>query len=148
MSKNWNDLLTERRVAREPSSRQELDEIRAMIATNLKDANVPGLSAQGRYEFAYNAARLLGTLVVRAAGYRVIAKNGHHYFTFRGLEAADKAFVKTAAYFDSARTKRNDFSYDAPIDVAESEALELIDTFEKFLQRVEAWIRARDPSLG
>jgi uncharacterized protein (UPF0332 family) len=78
----------------------------------------------------------------------VIAKNGHHYFTFRGLEAADKAFVKTAAYFDSARTKRNDFSYDAPIDVAESEALELIDTVEKFLQRVEAWIRARDPSLG
>src|SRR4051794_37929115 len=148
MSKTWNDLLTARRVAREPSSRQELDEIRAMIATNLKDANVPGLSAQGRYEFAYNAARLVATLAVRAAGYRVIAKNGHHYFTFQGLETADKAFVKTAAYFDSARTKRNDFSYDAPVEVAESEALELIDTVRKFLQQVEAWVRARDPSFG
>jgi hypothetical protein len=119
-----------------------------MIATNLKDANVPGLSAQGRYEFAYNAARLVATLVIRASGYRVIAKNGHHYFTFQGLETADKAFAKTAAYFDSARSKRNDFSYDAPVTVADSEALELIDTVEKFLSQVEAWVLAKDPSLG
>ena len=118
-----------------------------MLATNLKDANVPGLSAQGRYEFAYNSARLVATLVVRAAGYRVIAKNGHHYFTFQGLEAADPAFEKMAGYFDSARMKRNDFSYDAPINVAESEALELVETVEQFLKQVETWIRAKHPAL-
>jgi hypothetical protein len=37
-----------------------------MVAVNLKDAHIPGISAQGRFEFAYNAARLLATTVIRA----------------------------------------------------------------------------------
>src|SRR3954471_19318310 len=107
MSMTWPKLLAANRVAREPTSKQELDELREMAALNLKDANVDGLSARGRYEFAYNAARILATLVVRAAEYRVISKGGHHYYTFVALETTDATFAKAAAYFDAARSKRN-----------------------------------------
>jgi hypothetical protein len=41
-----------------------------MAAVNLRDAHVGGISAQGRFEFAYNAARLLATIAIRASGYR------------------------------------------------------------------------------
>lgn len=140
-------MLGEKRVAREPASKKELDELRQMVAVNLKDAHVGGISAQGRYEFAYNAARLLATIVVRASGYRVISKSGHHYFTFQGFQASDRSFVKMAIYFDTARDKRNDFSYDAPILISDTDADDLVKAVEQFQQDAEAWIKAKHPAL-
>jgi hypothetical protein len=100
-SMSWTKLLGEKRVAPEPTSKKELDELRTMANSNLKDAHIGAVSAQGRYEFAYNAARLMATTVVR-----VVAKNGHHYFTFQALQAADPAFAPMALYFDRARDTR------------------------------------------
>ena len=145
---NWTKLLGEKRVASEPTSKKELDDLRTMIAVNLKDAHVVGISAQGRYEFAYNAARLMATMVVRANGYRVIAKNGHHFFTFQALQASGQNFVKMAIYFDSARDKRNDFSYDAPAQISDTDADELVQAVEKFRRDIEAWIRTKNPKLA
>jgi len=118
-----------------------------MVAVNMKDAHVVGISAQGRYEFAYNAARLMATVVLRASGYRVIAKTGHHYFVFQALQASEPAFVKMAIYFDSARDKRNDFSYDAPVLVTDTDADDLVKAVEQFQMDAEVWIRAKFPSL-
>jgi hypothetical protein len=89
-------LLAEKRVALQPTSKSELEEIRMMAQLNLRDAHVSMISAQGRFEFAYNAARLTATVVVRASGYRVVAKNGHHYFTFQALRASDPVFDRIA----------------------------------------------------
>ena len=44
----FKKLLADKRVALEPPSKQELDELREVVATNLADAAVPGLSPQGR----------------------------------------------------------------------------------------------------
>jgi hypothetical protein len=116
----------------EPATKQELEELREMLASNLKDASVTGLSAQGRHEFAYNVARLMATIVVRASGYRVISKSGHHYHTFQALLAADHKFAKSAANFDTARSKRNDFSYDTPVSISETDADDLLQAVLRF----------------
>ena len=144
---SWSKLLVEQRVASEPTSKQDLDAIRQMIATNLNDANVAGLSSQGRYEFAYNAARLMATVVIRASGYRVISRTGHHFFTFQALETADPAFMMAAAHFDAARRKRNDFSYDTPVSISETDADELVEAVEQFQRDAEKWIFAKNPTL-
>jgi len=141
-------LLVDKRVAPEPTSKKELDELRLMAAMHLKDARVRGISGQGRYEFAYNAARLIATIIVRACGYRVIAKGGHHYFTFQALQASDPAFMKMAIYFDNARDTRNDFLYDAPVPISDTDADELVKMVEEFRQDAEAWIKTKDPSLS
>ncbi len=143
---NWTKLLADKRVATEPPSKSELDDLRAMAGQNLKDAQVTIISAQGRYEFAYNAARLMATIVVRASGYRVIAKNGHHYFTLQA-PAANPAFATTAFYFDGARDKRNNFSYDSPIAISDTDAQDLIDAVQQFTIDAEKWIAAKFPSL-
>jgi hypothetical protein len=145
---SWTKLLAEKRVSPEPTSKKELDELRAMAAVNLKDAHVVGISAQGRYEFAYNAARLITTVVIRANGYRVIAKNGHHYFTFQSLQACDPAFMKIAIYFDTARDTRNNFSYDAPVLVSDTDADDLLNAVTKFQKDAEAWVKLKDPTLA
>jgi hypothetical protein len=134
-------------VAAEPTSKNELDELRSMVARNLRDAAVVGVSPQGRFEFAYNAARLLATIVIRVCGYRVVTKTGHHYFTFQALEAADTSFAKAAANFDTARRKRNDFSYDAPAEITKTDADDLINAVTEFLRDVERWIAATDSRL-
>ena len=140
-------MLAGKRVASEPTSKQELDELREMAALNLKDAQVAGVSAQGRYEFAYNVARLMATIVIRACGYRVISKSGHHYYTFKALAAADAAFAKTAVYFDSARSKRNDFSYETPVAISDTETDELVRSVAQFRHDVETWIKSKNPAL-
>jgi hypothetical protein len=144
---SWKKLLAEKRVAREPTSKKEIDELRQMVAVNLHDAQVAGISAQGRYEFAYNASRLLATIAVRASGYRVTAKGGHHYFTFQALQTSDRSFVKVAIYFDDARDKRNEFSYDAPVLITDTDADDLLKTVEQFQRDAETWIRAKFPKL-
>ncbi len=145
---SWKKLLADKRVAAEPTSKQELDELREMVATNLRDAHVAGLSAQGRYEFAYNAARLMATIVIRARGYRVISKSGHHYYTFQALEATGPAFAKAATHFDAARSKRNDFSYDTPAPISDTDAEDLLAAVEQFQRDAERWVRAKTPGLG
>jgi hypothetical protein len=144
----WSALLADKRVALEPTSKQELDELREMAALNLNDAQVPGLSAQGQYEHAYNSARLIATTVIRACGYRVTSKGGHHYYTFRALEAADLTFAKAAANFDAARSKRNDFSYDTPITISDTDADDLIQAVKQFQQDAESWIHTKNPRLA
>lgn len=106
------------------------------------------MSPQGRYEFAYNAARLIATFAVRASGYRMTAKNGYHYYTFRALEAADpNEFGKAAMYFDAARSKRNDFSYEGPVHLSETEADEIVAEVKRFQVVVAAWVEGSPPSL-
>ena len=134
-------------MAAEPTSKGELDELRAMVAVNLKDSRVREISAQGRYEFAYNAALLMATTVIRARGYRVVSKVGHHYFTFQALQASDAAFATIGVYFDQARDRRNDFSYDSPAEISDTDAEDLIDAATRFIADAEKWISSNFPAL-
>jgi hypothetical protein len=118
-----------------------------MTDVTLKDAQIQTVSAQGRYEFAYNAARLMATAVVRASGYRVIAKHGHHYYTFQALQASDPVFATIAAYFDRARDNRNNFSYDSPTAISETDAEDLVNAVVQFVNDVEAWVTSNRPAL-
>jgi len=134
-------------VAAEPTSKNELDELRTMVAVNLKDSKVAEISTQGRYEFAYNAARLMATAVVRASGFRVVAKGAHHYFTFQALQAADPAFTTIGIYFYRVRDRRNSFSYDSPTVISETDAEDLAQAVTQFIDDAEKWISATRPSL-
>ena len=149
MNMTWNELLQQRRVAAEPASKQELDGLRALARRNLQDAALPGLSVDGQFSMAYNAARTLATEAIRAAGYRVRPTGGAHYNTFRALEAALGPSAATlATYLDSCRIKRNELSYDAANLVSESDATELVKKTEELGDLVEDWIRQNHAQLS
>lgn len=121
----WAKLLAEKRVAAEPATKQEIDDLRAVVARSLRDSKAINLSADGKFGFAYNAVRSLATMAIRAAGYRVKSHGGGHFNTFIALEAVSPAFAASAAYFDICRQKRNELSYDEADVVSETEADEL-----------------------
>jgi hypothetical protein len=52
---SWKRLLAKVEVNAHQTSKQELDNIRALIASDLADAALAGLSADRRFANAYNA---------------------------------------------------------------------------------------------
>lgn len=52
--------------------------MRELIARDLADAGVAGLSADRRFATAYNAALQAANMAVACAGYRITARTGHH----------------------------------------------------------------------
>lgn len=140
-------LLSDSRIKAEATSKTEIEELRRMTDSNLSDAQIAGLSAQGKFEFAYNAGRHIATMVIRASGYRVSSKMGHHYYTFAALLAMDAQFDAIAGYFNQCREKRNDFSYDSPVIVTDTEADDILATAAKFRLDFEKWLQNKHPEL-
>jgi len=144
----WSELEQQRRVVKEPAGKSEIDELRAMAVRNLQDASLEGLSPDGRFSLAYNAARCLTTMAVRASGYRLKQTGGAHYNTFLALPVAmGTRFDTVAAYFDSCRQSRNDLSYGSASVVSESDSKELVAKAEAFLKAVDAWLLKNHPTL-
>ncbi len=143
----WIDLLKANHVTAEPPSKQELDNLRSIAALRFSDLSVQGLSHEQRFIIAYDAARSLSTMIVRASGYRP-KKLGGHYNTFIALEAADTAFAKLSAYFNTCRMKRNDSEYDFAGAIATTETDEIVLAVQKFATDAEAWISARFPAFA
>ena len=144
----WRELEQQRRVAKEPTTKSEIDELRALADRNLQDAALPQLSADGRFSMAYNTARTLAIVVIRAAGYRVKPTGGAHYNTFLALPLAMGLNLETlAAYFDQCRQSRNDLLYEAASVVSDSDAKELFDKVTGFRRSVEEWLSANHASL-
>ena len=56
----------------------EIQQLLQVVDRDLADAQVVGLSADGRFQHAYDAALQLCMLALRATGYRVRKGQGHH----------------------------------------------------------------------
>ena len=129
------------------TSRQELTDLRAVIARDLQDAALAGLSADRRFATAYNAVLQLTKMVIACAGYRVVGQ-GHHQTAFEALELAmGSGIANSSAYFDTCRRKRNLVEYDMANVATDTEADELLRQARQFGQLVEAWIAQNHPTL-
>jgi hypothetical protein len=139
MKKTWKDLLAEGRVEKLAPDKTEIQQLWALARRNLSDAESKGLSPEGKFEFAYNAARTLATIVIRTHGYRIKSSGGHHWTTFVALEVAmGSGFATTAAYFDQCRKKRNDALYDTAKAITEAEANELLLETKSFSRGIRS----------
>jgi hypothetical protein len=143
----WKQLLADRRAAQEPADPAEIQALRAVVHRNLADAQLEGLSNDGRFGHAYDAARTLATIVVRASGYRVKLEGGGHYNTFQALKAADASFSKMATFLDACRRKRNDFFYEEANIVTSTEAEDFLIKAQAFSLEVDVWLRRHHPKL-
>jgi hypothetical protein len=143
----WAELLANKTVTAISPTKEELDNLRSIVARSLADVAAPGLSPDSRFIMAYDAARTLSLIIVRASGYR--PRNfGGHYNTFLALEAADPVFAKMSTYFDGCRMKRNMSEYDYAGGITDTEATALLGTVQTFAQDAERWVKAHYPHLA
>jgi SAV_6107-like HEPN len=122
--------------------------MRALVARDLADAQVPGLSADRRFATAYNAALQAANMAIACAGYRVTAKTGHHKVTVEAITLAVGAAVSAYAdYFETCRRKRNVIDYTRSHVATDTEADEIVTKAREFYDLVEVRIEATFPDL-
>jgi hypothetical protein len=143
----WTELLNKKCVTAAPTSKSEIDNLRSIVSRSMADVAVAGLGTDIRFILAYDAARTLALMIVRAEGYRPRTVGGH-YNTFLALEAADPAFAALSSYLNSCRMLRNQSEYDFAGGIADSDADQLLKSVQQFAADAEAWITARHPHLA
>ena len=122
--------------------------MRALVARDLADAKIEGLSADRRFATSYNAALQAANVAIACAGYRVTAKTGHHKITFYGANLAlGPGASKYADYFETCRRKRNVIDYTRSHVATETEAKEILNKAKEFYEVVEAWMDSKFPNL-
>ena len=122
--------------------------MRALVARDLADAQVQGLSSDRRFATAYNAALQTANMAIACAGYRVTAKTGYHKVTVEAITLAVGPAVRAYAdYFETCRRKRNVIDYTRSHVATDSEADEIVNKAREFYELVEAWIESKFPTL-
>jgi len=145
---SWKKLLQDNKVHRHTTTRQELTEIRRLVARDLADASIPALSEDRRFATAYNATLQTAKMAIACVGYRIGSVPGHHRLTFEAAKLAlGKPAEVLADYFDSCRRKRNEIDYAGATIATGTEADELILHAKAFLDLVERWIDSTHPAL-
>jgi len=145
---SWKKLLSERKVHTHSTSKKELDALRELIARDLADAGIKGLSADRQFATAYNAALQTAKMAIACAGYRLASAPGHHRLTFEAARlAVGPRANKSLDYLEACRRKRNDIDYDYASVATETEAAEMIAEARSFLELVEKWIATHHPKL-
>lgn len=122
--------------------------MRALVARDLADSRISGLSADRRFATAYNAALQTANMAITCAGYRVTAKVGHHKITLDSTRLAlGSTADKYTDYFDRCRRKRNVIDYTRSDVATDSEADEIVRQAAAFYEFVEAWVDSTFPVL-
>lgn len=144
----WTKLLASKEAQTHKTSKKELDNMRALIARDLADASLTGLSADRRFATAYNAALQAANMAIACAGYRIVSKVGHHRVSLESTKLVlGKAAHKYADYFETCRRKRNTIDYTFSNVATETEAKEIMVQAAEFYNQVEDWITKNHPSL-
>jgi hypothetical protein len=143
----WQQLLTTHRVQPHTTSRHELDGLRAVVARDLSDAQVPGLSTDRQFATAYNTVLQLAKMAIACAGYRVVGQ-GHHVTTVAAVELAmGRRVASLASYFETSRRMRNMLDYDRANVATDTEVRELLEKALAFRQLVEQWTAQQYPQF-
>ena len=124
----------------EPTSRDEIANMLAMVDRDLKDA-AGSISPDWRFGIAYNAALKLCTVLVRAEGYRP-SHGLQHYRAIMAMPLVLGQKKKNDAnYLDSCRTKRNTIEYDYIGGASYADADELIEFATELKAEVMKWLK-------
>ena len=131
----------------EPTSTDEIRGLLTIVSRDLKDATVAEVSEDRRFEAAFNAARTLATVALRASGYRTSTQAGHHLRTIESLELTINADSKLIQRLKTLSKKRNATSYDLAGNVSEQELQLAIKTAEDMQRQVLSWLKEKHPDL-
>ena len=146
---SWQQWLAKGDVKTHQTSKQEIDNLRALITRDLADAAIAQLSGDRRFATAYNAALQAATIAIACSGYRVSARSGHHKVTFEAAAISiGKEAVTLSDYFETCRRKRNVIDYMTSSVATDTEADEILKMADRLRTVVENWVRLKHPALA
>ena len=112
-------------------------------------ANAYGVAAaraQGRFDHAYDAIRVLAELVLHANGYAVSKGTHQHQRVIDSLEfSLGGDFAAEVAFFDQARRLRHQSMYERTGVVQQKDADDLLDAAKRLYTRIQQWLPEKLP---
>jgi hypothetical protein len=128
-------------------SRQEIADLLGVIDRDLVDCQASSLSADWRFNIAYNAALQSAAVALAAAGYRA-TRDSHHYRTLQSLVHTIGASAATVAVLDQFRKKRNVVEYERSGLISKLEADEMVRLALELRDSVLVWLNESHPELA
>jgi hypothetical protein len=127
----------------------EVRSLLGVIDRELHDAMVAGLSDEGRFTHAYDAALLLCKLALHVSGFELQKRSsGHHSRWINSLEfTLGKEQGETLVLLSKSSHLRHKSVYDQTGVVQTQDADDLIETARKLRTDVLAWLRSQHGTL-
>ena len=116
-----DNLVRSGQLKAEPRNDSEIGRLLAMARTRIADATLPGVSREGRFLAAYNAAHAAAVAALRFHGYR----SDRRVTVFQCLAHTVNWPAAKWRVLDSAHQKRNLAEYEGMLEVEESAITEL-----------------------
>ncbi len=140
------DWLNEGRLRQHKTSKSEINQLLAVFARDMADAQSNAISIDRRFATAYNAALTVATAALAASGYRA-AGEGHHYWVIQSLAFTLQLDAETIEEFNRFRRKRNTIDYERIGTVSEREVTEMLELAGNIRGKLETWLRQNYPDL-
>lgn len=126
----------------------EVQQLLQVVDRDLADAQAVGLSSDGQFQHAYDAALQFCMLALRAAGYRVRKGQGHHKYGIDSLRhTLGDAWSETADHIERCSRLRAKAVYERIGVVSEGDAQDLIDTARQLRADVINWLKTDHAEL-
>jgi hypothetical protein len=133
-SKQLDNLVGIGLLKKEPGDPVEFNGLLGSGRARLNDAKTPGLSPQGRFDLAYNAAHALALAALRWHGFRPDHKR---YVVFQSLEHSLGLKPEIWRVLDKSHSVRNLAEYEGHFEVDEQLLKDLLRAAEAVKQGVE-----------
>jgi hypothetical protein len=124
----------------EPRNEMEVRRMLAMARTRLADAHLSGLSMDGRFIGAYNAAHAAALAALRWHGYR----SDNRYVVFQCLAHTLNWSASRWRVLDLAHQKRNLAEYEGFLEIEESSITELCALVAELIADTERLVESID----
>lgn len=126
----------------------EIQQLLQVVDRDLADAQVLGLSADGRFQHAYDAALQLCILALRATGYRVRKGQGHHKNGIDSLRyTLGEKWSEIADHIERCSRLRSQAVYERTGVVSGQDADELLQTATQLRSDVINWLKTTYAAL-
>ena len=129
-------------IKKEACNDAELQRLLRTAQTRLNDAQVPALSAEGRFIAIYHAAHAAALAALRWHGYR----SENRYIVFQSLPHTLGWSAVQWRILDLAHQQRNMAEYEGFLEVEESTLTELCSLVVKLIAAAEQLIRSDQAS--
>jgi hypothetical protein len=125
-----------------------IQQLFALADREIGDATVEALSAEGRFEHAYNAALQLCMIPLRSSGYRVPKGESGHKRTIESLRyTLGESQAETAVCLERYSRERGRTVYEQTGIVTRQDVEDLLSIARQLRTEVIEWLRATHPGL-
>ncbi len=136
-------------LRRNETTLAEIQQLFQVVDRDLGDAGIRGLSADGRFQHAYDAALQLCSIALRASGYQVAKGQGHHKYTIDSLRyTLGEKWAPIANHIEVCSRQRGLVMYERIDVVSQKDADDLLSTAKQLKADVVDWLKKNHPHFS